>query len=266
MLSSEKLTENNLYTRRNLQDIFNIKDASLKNGVFRPAGYKSIWLFITEKKAKDRPQLYDLLCGDTLYWDGQPEGRTDKLIIEHDAADLELLVFYRKHKNEFPNFGFRYEGRFRYISHTKSRPTQFILQRIKSILYVAKKDIEALKIEEASEPYYFREGKSQLRLTNTHERNPRLRAEAIKIHGVRCYVCDFSFSEAYGPLGNGFIEIHHLRPVAEYTEETLVDPSNDMLPLCANCHRMIHRNPDKLLSPDELRTILKANTASHENK
>lgn len=258
MFASEKLVDEHIYTRSKLQDMFAITDATLRNGVFRLAEYHSIWLFITEQKTRDIPQLHDLLDGDTLYWDGQPEGRTDKYIIEHESAGWELLVFYRKRKNEFPHTGFRYEGRFHYQSHSGSRPTQFILQRVNSIADIVRRDLTALTIEESPEAYYT-EGKAHARLVNTHERNPRLRAEAIRIHGTRCQVCEFSFAEFYGELGKGFVEIHHLRPVAGYEGEVRVDPAQDMAALCANCHRMIHRDPDHPLSIEELRDIVRMN-------
>jgi putative restriction endonuclease len=110
--------------------MFEITDATIKTGVFRPKGYDSIWLFVTEKKTPDRTQYVDLLNGDMLEWQGQTEGRTDGLIIEHEARGLEILVFYRKNKGEHPGAGFRYEGRFRSISHAGAHPTRFALQHI----------------------------------------------------------------------------------------------------------------------------------------
>lgn len=255
MFTSERLIEGEIYTRNTLRQTFSIKDATLNNGVFQPAGSQSIWLFVTEQKTNDRPQLNDQLEDDVLWWDGQPQGRTDKLIIEHEKQGLELLVFYRKDRNTFPGAGFKYEGRFRYVSHAGSHPAHFILQKRDSILETVKKDIEALHIEEAKEVSY-KEGKLSSRLVNIHERNPQLRARAIEIYGTRCQGCDFCFMEMYGSHGEDYIEVHHLNPVADYTEEVIVDPSTDMAVVCANCHRMIHRNPEKPLSLDELRRII----------
>jgi len=42
----------------------------------------------------------------------------------------ELLVFYRTSKTEHSGAGFRYEGRFRYVSHTGAQPTHFVLERV----------------------------------------------------------------------------------------------------------------------------------------
>src|SRR6266498_1448319 len=98
MFTSEKLTEGGIYTRDALRQMFNIRDATLKNGVFPLAGYQSVWLFVTEDKEKSSTQYKDLLCEDRLDWDGQTKGRTDRLIIEHEIKGIELLVFYRKNK------------------------------------------------------------------------------------------------------------------------------------------------------------------------
>ena len=110
--------------------MFEITDATVKTGVFRPKGYDSIWLFVTEHKTADRTQYIDLLNGDVLEWQGQTEGRTDALIREHEAQGNELLVFYRKSKSEYPGAGFRYEGRFRCLFHAGGHPTRFTLQRV----------------------------------------------------------------------------------------------------------------------------------------
>lgn len=87
---------------------------------------------MTEKKTPDRTQYHDLLGEDVLEWDSQPTGRKDRLIIEHEQRGLELLLFYRKEKYEFPGAGFRYEGPFEYQSHAGQGPAHFRLKRASS--------------------------------------------------------------------------------------------------------------------------------------
>lgn len=128
--TSSDLLEGDVYTRDDLISAYNIKDATINTGVFRPAGKKSIWLFVTEIKSLDKTQYHDKLCGNTLTWQGQTSGRTDALIIEHKLRDDELVVFYRKHKLANPAYGFIYQGVFRYESHQGSRPATFTLKRI----------------------------------------------------------------------------------------------------------------------------------------
>jgi hypothetical protein len=130
MRTSESLQVGKVYSRQVLRDKFGIQDATLNNGVFRPKGHDSVWLFITETKTPDRTQYRDALNGDELEWDGQNSGRTDRLIIDHDVSGLELLVFYRRQKYEYENAGFRYEGPFQYVSHSGTNPSHFLLRRV----------------------------------------------------------------------------------------------------------------------------------------
>ena len=101
------------------------------------------------------------------------------------------------------------------------------------------------------------EGGRKERLSRYFDRDPKLRAAAIALHGTTCMVCGFNFEAVYGAHGAGYVEVHHLRPVSTLISRTKVDPMTDMVVLCANCHRMVHRNKERMLSPDELRGILK---------
>ena len=84
------------------------------------------------------------------------------------------------------------------------------------------------------------------------ERNRTAARNAKKFHGTRCQACELEFAERYGEIGKGFIEAHHLRPIATLEEGVPVkyDVAADFAVLCSNCHRMIHRftNPSDLAS------------------
>lgn len=59
-------------------------------------------------------------------------------------------------------------------------------------------------------------------------------------------------SKIYGEIGNGFIHVHHLVPLSAIKENYHLDPINDLIPVCPNCHAMLHRqNPP--LTPEELK-------------
>lgn len=123
------LERGRVYTRVELQRLFSIRDATLKNGVFMFKPRREIWLFVTEDKQPDRVQFEDRLTGDELRWQGQLSGRTDRLIQNHRADGNRILLFYRQSKNEHPGAGFRLEGEFEYVSSTPGKPTTFILKR-----------------------------------------------------------------------------------------------------------------------------------------
>ncbi|MBY0120919.1 EVE domain-containing protein [Bacillus sp. S/N-304-OC-R1] len=118
-----------------------------------------------------------------------------------------------------------------------------------------KSDIESQEIEEGNGI----EGTKKSYLVNKYERVPKNRKKAIEIHGLNCYVCGFNFEEVYGERGKDFIEVHHISPLSTLEEAVEINPKTDLVPLCANCHRMIHRRKDEILTIEELREILKRN-------
>jgi putative restriction endonuclease len=100
------------------------------------------------------------------------------------------------------------------------------------------------------------EGRANKKYVTVYERNPVLRRQAIAIHGCRCAACNFDYEATYGDYGKGYIHIHHKKPVSELGSSTLIDPSTDLVPLCANCHAMVHRKKAETLSIDELKSLL----------
>jgi len=121
-----------------------------------------------------------------------------------------------------------------------------------SVKSTVKEDLDSLNEDED-----MFEGRKGRRFTTYYERNPKLRTKAIEIHGLKCMACNFDFKQRYGERGSNFIEVHHLKPVSSLDEATLVDPKTEMAVVCSNCHRMIHREKDNVLSLDELREIIR---------
>lgn len=84
--------------------------------------------------------------------------------------------------------------------------------------------------------------------------------EYFKVNDIiYCKVCDFNFEDFYGEIGRGFIEIHHLKPIFAYEnnfEQSLQDALNNVAPVCANCHKMIHRKKTNVLPIEALRKIV----------
>ena len=95
--------------------------------------------------------------------------------------------------------------------------------------------------DEIVESATYVEGASKKIWVNSYERNTQARKRCIEHYGARCIVCGFSFREVYGEIGDGFIHVHHLRELSEINEEYEVDPVRDLVPVCPNCHAMIHR-------------------------
>lgn len=115
-------------------------------------------------------------------------------------------------------------------------------------------DIEADVVEELGAS---KEGALKEYFGKRYERDPKNRALAIKHHGLTCMVCGFNFEQCYGERGRDFIEVHHKQPIHTFEgEEQSVDPKADLATICSNCHRMIHRRVDSVLTLVELKAIV----------
>ena len=107
---------------------------------------------------------------------------------------------------------------------------------------------------------YHLHDESKKYITSTQQiiRSQAARAECIRLKGCYCNICGFDFEKVYGKQGQDYIEVHHITPIgilssAKGYEGT--DPENDLIPLCSNCHSMIHRRKDPY-PPDEIKAWL----------
>lgn len=113
---------------------------------------------------------------------------------------------------------------------------------------------EEMPIDMAMNDSEQEEGASYLSRVARRERNPRNRLLCIQIHGDFCNICGFIPSSHYPSLGS-IIEVHHIEPLAELKRPKIYDPAKDLIPLCPNCHRAIHKRRPPYM-PDELRGLL----------
>ncbi len=94
--------------------------------------------------------------------------------------------------------------------------------------------------EEVATPSRYVEGASRMIFVNAYERNPNARRECIEFYGANCSICGFNFGAVYGAEAEGYIHVHHIRPLRETGGEYEVDPVKDLRPVCPNCHSVLH--------------------------
>ncbi|MXY08927.1 MAG: hypothetical protein F4Y61_09800 [Rhodothermaceae bacterium] len=99
------------------------------------------------------------------------------------------------------------------------------------------------------------EGGQRVFFSVRRERDGTLRKIALAIHGYNCMACGFNYEDCYGEIGKGFIEVHHVVPLAS-VGVTKTNPETDLFVLCANCHRMVHRKKGVCLSIQELKECI----------
>lgn len=112
-------------------------------------------------------------------------------------------------------------------------------------IYKAKKNIVYPYSEVISE------GGSILTITKSFKRSQKLRNAALEHFShdglIECDCCGFEFRNFYGEnYGKPCIEIHHMKPIFQYSgisiSQTIDDALKNLLPVCPNCHRVIHKN------------------------
>ncbi|WP_245423172.1 HNH endonuclease [Shewanella frigidimarina] len=136
------------------------------------------------------------------------------------------------------------------------------IEEVKSILYVLKtrmSDSSIRNCQSALRAYFwfnrssskesvypeeivtYTEGMVTNIKVNKYERDINARLACIDYHKAICKVCNFNFSLIYGAIGEGFIHVHHLVPLAQVGKQYIVNPIIDLVPVCPNCHAMLHR-------------------------
>ena len=127
---------------------------------------------------------------------------------------------------------------------------------------------EKRKIEVFDESIMIQEGMKKIIETQVYERSTRLRSIAIDHYSkngkIYCDTCKFNFEDFYGhEIGKGYIEIHHIKPVFKYEgdelDKVITDALGNVIPVCSNCHRMIHRTWKNPLQIDYLIAQINAN-------
>ena len=98
------------------------------------------------------------------------------------------------------------------------------------------------------------EGALKKVFVNRYERDREAREKCIAKKGCKCSVCEMDFEKVYGEIGRGFIHVHHIVPISSIGAEYLIDPEKDLLPVCPNCHAMLHHGKDgEVLTIEELK-------------
>ena len=109
----------------------------------------------------------------------------------------------------------------------------------------------------------FPEGAKQTVQVNRYERNPEARAKCLEIHGIRCEICKMSFAETYGTFAKDFIHVHHITPLHQISENYEVNPETDLMPVCPNCHAMLHRQENGIpITVERLKLLYEVSRSS----
>lgn len=178
----------------------------------------------------DYPNRFE---GDRLRWSGKTGTRLDQPQVgQLLSGDREVYVFFRSGDRD----PFEFAGLGTAIEQADGPPIR--------VLWSFENDAAPRPAETPGEirGQKFHEGAMMQVTVNAYERNPTARRACIEHYGCSCQVCGFNFGETWGELGKDFIHVHHLKEISSIGEEYEVDPINDLVPVCPNCHAMAHRS------------------------
>lgn len=245
------------YTAKQLAQMWGYETHhALIKGVVTPQNTNIIILFVTKIKQAGATSYIDNLKGSILSMMGQEKHGTDKRLLENlNQTKDEIYLFYReRHHTPFIYYGrcFLVDA---LIKEDVPSEFKFLIESEECDLgsetdvvdYFVNVPIENSRMQD-----FLVDGAKKITKHIRYERNPYNRREAIRIQGHKCKICGFDFNKVYGrEIAEDYIEVHHIKQLAE--GEQTVNPAKDLLPVCANCHRMLHRRKNNNLSVQELK-------------
>lgn len=170
-----------------------------------------------------------------------PQSREHVRLVEEEGYTLH--TFAMQHSSELVDENGIGPAR---IAGFTPEIAQRTLCRVGSKWFASDDQGPATLAEQVDATIAYREGEVLQVLVNAHERNGHARRACIDHYGAVCRVCGFDFERSYGPLGRGVIHVHHLTLLAGRDGEHEVDPIRDLIPVCPNCHAMIHLTREPL--------------------
>lgn len=133
------------------------------------------------------------------------------------------------------------------------------MKRYKEFLQISTRSNQYVYYEEEllEEDVQYIEGARKLISVNAYERDKSARNKCLEYHGVDCKICGFTSEKIYGKEFRDKIHVHHIKPLNEIDKQYKVDPINDLIPVCPNCHMILH-SKKPALKPDEVKFLIKS--------
>jgi hypothetical protein len=110
--------------------------------------------------------------------------------------------------------------------------------------------------EELLPKVHYEEGSARQVLVNAYERNRRAREKCLQHYGRSCAACGLSSEARYGGAAAGYIQVHHIIPIAQVRTKYRLNAIRDLRPVCPNCHAVIHRREPPFSIEDVRRMLL----------
>ncbi len=227
------------------------------------------WSKIGNLEGKSKDDISKLIC------EGYPElnnSRTGAPSLYHFYKNIEIGDWVIVNEYRRKHSVFEITGKYEFVSeensllgyqHQRSAVpidvnAEQLWQSVKNIVPGENKRWTLMKcsLTKETEAIIHEEGARHTITSTMIERNSDARKVCLAIHGYKCKICSFDFKEQYGELGDKFIHVHHIEDISLKKEVYNIDPEKELIPVCPNCHAMLHKKKPSL-KPDELKKLLK---------
>lgn len=247
-----------------------------KRGENDDAGFQVgdiVYIYVTQPISKVMYQFKVIDQSDNYYPIEQREYWKKKEEIDSYTGNFSVLEkIFKVDKNSLSRWFFIQENFIKKSNTLQGRRTdrdKGLNDPIKLLLDHVSRQFKAEIIETdypdeaGTENQSFPEGAKQTVQVNRYERNPEARAKCLEIHGIRCEICKMSFAETYGTFAKDFIHVHHITPLHQISESYEVNPETDLIPVCPNCHAMLHRQENGIpMTVERLKLLYEVSRSS----
>ena len=216
---------------------------------FVPGTYSAVLIKTIGEAQPDKKELFRALAEEV-------ETRGDKLASSINGVPVDPTDTATWPATEWSSFSLRLESPPTAIDTANQLQTEQLVMwyggRLLGMVF-SLLDLEEVEFPENAEG--LPEGARMQVEVNRYERSHLNRSACIRLRGTRCLVCGFDFGSCFGELGRGFIHVHHVVPVSEIGDSYVINVAADLVPVCPNCHAMLHRKSPPY-AVDELKRIL----------
>ena len=253
------------YTKENKMILFNESECS---------GYKSIRFSTTTLDNEFKPinkNIGYFKNGHFVYFEIKPETDFWCLYLNISKIDLpydlyiKLSNIYHNMIREDENVVTMYELNIASINVNAQNIIKVLYDFLENNINQVESEVLKEKIHTVNETNNFEysteqdlyiEGALEEVFNNKYERNQQARQKCIEHYGTKCQICGFDFTKTYGKEFEGKIHVHHRVPLHEIKKEYVVDPIKDLIPVCPNCHMILHSKVGGTYTVEEVKTYI----------
>lgn len=143
--------------------------------------------------------------------------------------------------------------------------TKRLISRVVEFTRTINEALAQEKARQEAEDYKAIENRKAVQRHLLRERRSHLATLRKQLDNYICHVCGYDYSKVYGSLGEDFAEAHHIIPLGRDNEQRTTT-IEDLITVCANCHRMLHRMKGKSEDIKNLKKIIRKRKTSSKSK